>query len=301
MTQPSPPFDDALVRHGYMQLEQVRLHYVEAGPDDGPLIVCLHGFPEFWYSWRHQLAFFAARGFRVVAPDLRGYNRSDKPSGVANYRIEALVADIVQFLDGLEADAPALVGHDWGGLVAWWTATWHGDRLGRLAVMNCPHPGHGIDMMASPTQMRKFWYWLFFNLPWLPERRMAARNYGPVRAVFRTEPIRKGAFTPDDIARYVDAMRGATTGAAINYYRAYVRRNPFELRRKLRPIEIPTQVIWGAQDRHLAIEFAEPPAKWVWDLRFDLVEDASHWVQVDRHDRVNELLLEFLGPVRPTT
>jgi pimeloyl-ACP methyl ester carboxylesterase len=287
-------FHDDLVRHRYAKLEQVRLHYVEAGPDDGPLVVLLHGFPEFWYSWRHQLAVLPAHGYRVVAPDLRGYNRSDKPSGVRNYAVETLAADVEQLIDALGADRATIVGHDWGGFVAWWFAMLHPSRLERLCVMNCPHPGHALTMMSDPAQLRRSWYMMMFQVPRLPERRLRANDFAAMRKLFRTDPERPGAFSESDIDRYVDALGGASGQAAINYYRAFLRRNPFAVRKLLRPIDAPTQIIWGAKDKHLGLEYAEPPAKWVWDVRVALIEDASHWVQVDAPQRVNELLLDFL-------
>lgn len=292
------PWNDDFVTHHYVQLDEVRLHVVEAG--EGPLVVLLHGFPEFWYSWRFQIPVLVRQGFRVVAPDMRGYNLSDKPAGVRAYRVERLAADVAQLVERLGERRAAVVGHDWGGMVAWWFAMRHPDRLSRLAVLNCPHPEHALAMMRSRTQLEKSSYMLFFQLPWIPERQLGRNGGELLRQMFRKDPEREGAFTEADIDRYVQALSGASMHAALNYYRALLRRSPFAQHRALRPIEAPVQVIWGARDRHLGLEFSRPSSTLVPDLRFELIEDASHWVQVDRPASVNARLKEFLDPLGPS-
>lgn len=292
------PWNDDFVTHHYVQLDEVRLHVVEAG--EGPLVVLLHGFPEFWYSWRFQIPVLVRQGFRVVAPDMRGYNLSDKPAGVRAYRLERLAADVAQLVDRLGERRAAVVGHDWGGYVAWWFAMRHPDRLSRLCVLNCPHPEHALGMMRSRTQLKKSSYMLFFQLPWLPERALTRNGGAALRQLLRRDPEREGAFSEADIDRYVQALSGGSTSAAINYYRALLRRSPFSLRRALRPIEAPVQVIWGARDRHLGIEFSRPSSALVPDLAYEVIEDASHWVQVDRPAKVNARLKQFLDPLGPS-
>ncbi len=292
------PWNDDFVSHHYVQLDDVRLHVVEAG--EGPLVVLLHGFPEFWYSWRLQIPVLVRQGFRVVAPDMRGFNLSDKPSGVRAYRVERLAADVAQLIDRLGERKAAVVGHDWGGMVAWWFAMRHPDRLSRLSVLNCPHPEHALTMMRSRAQLKKSAYMLFFQLPWVPERQLTRDGGAILRKLYRTDPEREGAFTEADIERYIQAMSGASTHAALNYYRALLWRSPFAVRRSLRPIEAPVQVIWGARDRHLGIEFSRPSSVMAPDLRYDLLDDASHWVQLDRPDQVNAKLKEFLDPLGPS-
>jgi len=286
---------DQGITHRHYQLDQVRLHCAEMGPRDGAPVILLHGFPSFWYGWCHQLPALAEAGFRVIAPDMRGYGSSDKPGGVANYRVEVLAADIAQLIGALGHERARVVGHDWGGLVAWWLAMLHPEQLTKLSVMNCPHPSHGIAMLTSLRQLRKSWYMLYFQLPGLPEQTLAANDFAGIRRVLRRDPARADAFTDEDIDRHVEACRGDGPTTMINYYRALFRRSPWKVQRKLRPIDVETQVIWGAQDRYLGVEFAEPPAGWVRGLRFDVLDDASHWVQADRPERVNELLLDFLG------
>ncbi len=292
------PWNDDFVTHRYVELDEVRLHIVEAG--EGPLVVLLHGFPEFWYSWRLQIPVLVRMGFRVVAPDMRGYNLSDKPAGVHSYRLEALTGDIAQLIDRLGERRAAIVGHDWGGIVAWWFAMWHPERLLRLSVLNSPHPGHQLAMMRSRSQIRKSFYMLFFQLPWIPERTLFRDDGAALRSVLRRDPEREGAFSEADIDRYIQALSGDAAHAALNYYRALLRRSPFALRRRVRRVEQPSQVIWGACDRHLELRYGRPEAAWTRDLRFDVIDDASHWVHIDRPARVNGLLKEFLAPLGPS-
>ncbi len=291
--------------HRYADLGDVRLHYVEAG--SGPLVVLLHGFPEFWYSWRHQLPALAAAGFHAVAPDMRGFNWSDKPPGVHSYRVEVLARDVERLIRACGATHAAVVGHDWGAIVAWWFAMLYPERLTRLAILNVPHPAYTLEpglMRAAGVpprrQLRRSWYVFFFQLPWLPELALSAGNFALVRRTLRRDPVHRGAFTEEDIERYVEALAqpGALT-AAVNYYRALLRRNPLGVRARLRRIEVPVLVIWGEQDRYLEAGLARPPRRWVSNARVERLPDASHWVQLDRPERVNALLLDFLAPTKP--
>ncbi|MFL4972307.1 MAG: alpha/beta fold hydrolase [Microvirga sp.] len=140
--------------HSRRRVGALDLHVVEAGPPEGRPAILLHGFPEFWYGWRHQLGALAAAGLRVVAPDQRGYNLSDKPKGLESYTLDCLAGDVVALADALGCDRVSLVGHDWGGLVAWWTAARHGERVERLAILNAPHPqAFGPYLRRHPTQL----------------------------------------------------------------------------------------------------------------------------------------------------
>ena len=286
-------WDESLVTHGTADLGDVRLHYVEAGV--GPLVLLLHGFPEFWYGWRNQIPALVAAGYRVVAPDLRGYNVSDKPPGVDSYRSDLLVRDVARLIHVRGEERATIVGHDWGGIVAWFFAMSHPQMVGRLAILNAPHPDSMARALLSPLQWLRSAYVLFFQLPWLPEAALRAGNGAALRWLFRTDPLRPGAFTEEDIDRYVAAFaQPGTLTAALNYYRAAVQRNWLDARQELRRIERPVLVIWGLQDRALGPELAEPDRRWVPDARVEYLPDASHWVQHDRPDRVNALLLDFL-------
>lgn len=288
------PEGEAGWTHGEAVVDGVRLHYVEAGA--GPLVLLLHGFPEFWYSWRHQLPALAGAGFRVVAPDTRGYNLSDKPEGVDAYRVERLVDDVVGLVAHFGAERAVVVGHDWGGLVAWYTAILRPDVVERLVVLNAPHPAAYRRELTRSTQALRSWYAAFFQLPVLPEAALRAGDFALLRRVLRSEPVREGAFTGEDIRRYEEALgRPGALEAAINYYRAAARdRSGLLSVAAGRPIAAPTLLIWGEADPYLVSGLADDLEEWVPDLRVARLR-ASHWVQVDAAAEVNRLLLEFLG------
>ncbi|MGE3803548.1 MAG: alpha/beta fold hydrolase [Gemmataceae bacterium] len=273
--------------HKFADLDGLKLHYVEAG--SGPLVVLLHGFPEFWYSWRFQIPALAQAGFRVLAPDLRGYNLSDKPKGVSAYRVHLLAGDIAGLIRHAGAARAHIVGHDWGGGVAWWLAIQKPEVVERLAVLNCPHPAAFWRELRRPGQLLRSWYMFFFQVPWLPERLMRLRDFASLENTFRS-----AGFSSDDIEQYKEALRqpGALT-AAINYYRAMFR-NSRSLGQPMPRLSLPTMLVWGKHDDYLGIALTQNLDPWVQDLRLELLE-ASHWVQCDAADQVNRLLIDFLG------
>src|SRR5688500_15664384 len=184
------------LREGYADLSGARLHYVEAG--QGPLVVLLHGFPEFWYGWRGQIGPLAAAGFRVVAPDLRGYNLSSKPRGAAAYSTAKLAADVRDLIRERGAEQACVAGHDWGGVVAWVTAMRHPKVVRRLAILNVPHPRRFVRGAARhPDQWLRSWYTLAFQLPWLPERVIRAGRFRLLREGMRRDAA-PGAFSDAD-------------------------------------------------------------------------------------------------------
>jgi epoxide hydrolase 4 len=266
----------------------VRLHVVEEGERQWPLVVLLHGFPEFWYSWRAQIPVLAEAGFHVVAPDMRGYNLSDKPRGVSAYRTDRLARDVANLITSYGVQRAHIVGHDWGAIVAWSFAMQHADRLNRLAILNVPHPVTSLRALRNLRQLRRSWYVFFFQLPFLPELASRRGNYAFLRRALRE------SFSAEDVERYVEAIArpGALT-SAINYYRALIRYAAAN-RRAIARIEAPVLVIWGERDRYLGRELAEPPRDWVPRARVERFPNASHWVQNDAPDRVNDLLIEFL-------
>lgn len=288
--------------HREGRVNGIRLHWVEQG--EGPLVVLLHGFPEFWYAWRHQLPALAAAGFRAVAPDLRGYNLSDKPRGVRAYRIEALLGDLeglIALLGVEQGGARAhVVGHDWGGAFAWYAPLFLPERLLSLSLLNAPHPlAFRRELKSSPAQRKKSSYVFFFQLPWLPERRIRAGNFAAVEKMLRRDPVRTGAFTDEDVRAYKDALArpGALT-AAVNWYRAALRFPP-RVGGRSWPEGLKTLVVWGERDRYLGPGLLEGLDRWVPNLTVERIPDASHWVQADAPGRVNELLVTFLKGVRP--
>jgi epoxide hydrolase 4 len=280
---------------GYADLGDVRLHYVQAGPADGPLVVLLHGFPEFWYSWRRQLPVLAHDGYRVVAPDMRGYNLSDRPSSWRLYDAERLAGDVAGLIRSFGVERAHVVGHDWGAAVAYYAAMYRPEALERLAILNVPHPARMVAGLRTLEQLRKSWYMLFFQIPALPERLLTRDGYAFAKRSLRANAVR-GTFTDEDLERYVVAWSqpGALTGM-INYYRSALRRSPRGALAAMRPISAPTLVIWGERDAYLGAELAEPERRWVPDVRVERIPEASHWVHHEAPARVNELLLGFLG------
>jgi pimeloyl-ACP methyl ester carboxylesterase len=296
--RPSPDKRADGFLHRRVDVGEVTLHVAEARPrgdaadvpDDVPLVVFLHGFPELWWSWRHQLRAFAGAGFWAVAPDMRGYNESDKPVGIEHYEVEKLAGDVAGLIRALGRKQAIVVGHDWGAHVAWTVAQFHPEVVSRLAILNVPHPLQMARGLATPKQLKKSWYMFFFQLPLgLPEKALAAGNFAALRKTFEVD-----GFATSEIDPYVDAMRrpGAVT-AALSYYRAAVRRGALGRSPKTRVIEHPVLVIWGDQDRHLGKELAAPPARFVPNARVEHIPLASHWVQNAAPERVNELLLAF--------
>jgi epoxide hydrolase 4 len=276
----------------------VRLHYVEAGA--GPLVLLLHGFPEFWYSWRRQLPALAAAGFRALAPDLRGYNLSDKPRGVPAYRLRALMDDVAGLIRHSGADRAVVVGHDWGGVLAWHLPHYHPDLVDRLIVLNAPHPAAYRRELRHGRQALKSWYVLFFQVPGLPEQLFSFGDYALVGRVLRRQPVHPGAFTAEDVRRYKHALSrpGALT-AALNYYRAALRHDFRAAARTARPIPTPTLLLWGEQDPYLSPRLTEGLGPWVPNLRVVRIPDASHWLQNDVPERVNRLMIDFLHESHP--
>lgn len=277
------------VRHRTLAAGEVRLHVAEAGPEGGPLVLLLHGFPEHWITWRKQIPALAAAGFHMVAPDLRGYGQSDRPAGIGAYAIEKLAADIDGLIDTLGARTAHVVGHDWGGMVAWHFAMWHPEKLDKLAVLNIPHPERMKRGLLTPRQLKKSWYAVFFQLPLLPERALAANDFRRLRNVFRWQPLEP--YPPAQVEEIVAALRqpGALT-AALDYYRAAVLHRP----PPSAVIEKPVLVIWGERDTALGKELADPGLRWAPRARIERLPEATHWVQADAPGEVNRLLLEFL-------
>lgn len=268
----------------------VTLHYVEAGPMDGPLCVLLHGFPEFWFSWRRQIPALAAAGFRVVAPDMRGYNTSDKPSRVSDYSVDKLARDIYELVGERGAESAYLCGHDWGAMVAWQAKMDFPETFKKLVILNVPHPARFKTGIWNPAQLKRSWYIFAFQLPFA-ERLIAKDDFQKIRALFTKDPINPDAFDKEEVELYVRAFAqpGVAT-AALNYYRAAARAN---FSYKPKKIDDDVLIVWGDQDTALGKELAIPPQKWVPNATVKRLPNASHWVQNDAWEEVNAELIEF--------
>ena len=263
-----------------------------SGPD---VALFLHGFPESRRSWRHQLPVLAGLGWRAVAPDLRGYGDSSRPLELEAYRMEHLVEDAAGLFDALGARRRLLVGHDWGGMIAWTFAMRQARALDGLVIMNAPHPEIFRRVLRrSWAQRARSWYVLFFQLPWLPEALMTANGAMAVERAFTSMAVNKDAFPPEILAHYRRNARakGGMT-AMINYYRANFA--TFSARAESRePIKTPTLMIWGERDTALGVELTEGYGPYVSDLELFRLPNASHWVQQDAAQAVNDRLASWL-------
>ena len=285
---------DSSIRHGYAQVGDVRLHYAEAG--EGPrLVVLLHGFPECWYSWRHQLKALGER-FRVVAPDMRGYNLSDKPPRVEDYRLGRLVDDVTGLIRHLGAREAAVVGHDWGAAVAWAVAQHYPDYVSKLAALQVP-PAAVWRKNLSLRQLLRSWYMFFYQLPSIPEWWIRRKDFAGLERMFR-KTARPGTFEDRDIEVLKSALKepGALT-AAINYYRANL--GSFLLRSgeytKQERVRVPTLFIYGERDFAIVPETVEGVADYVNAPYTEVrLAKSNHWVQQEYPAEVNAALSSFL-------
>ncbi len=279
--------------HGTLPAHGVNLHVAQAGPADGPLVLLLHGFPEFWYGWRHQIPALAAAGYRVWAPDQRGYNRSDKPDRLADYAVDVLAQDAVALIDAAGRDRAVLIGHDWGAAVTWQVALRAPERLAALVILNVPHPAvFQHHLRHSLDQLRRSAYIGFFQLPWLPEWILGRRNGAMLARAMQSSSL-PNTFTTADVDRYREAWgRPGTLTAMLNWYRAAlrVRTPPVGTER----VRVPTLILWGAQDRFLDRAMAHPSAERCTQSELTIVADATHWVHHERPERVNDRILKFL-------
>lgn len=280
------------IDHRYYDVNGLRLHVAEAGKRGGEVMLFLHGYPECWYGWKAQLEYFAAKGYHAVAPDLRGYNLSSKPAPVASYRVSELVSDLVALAGQLTGKPVVLIGHDWGGVLAWKLAEQHPGLLRKLIIINMAHP----DVMQQTLkknirQLLKSWYIGFFQLPLLPE--WASRVFDcALLERSMTASSNPGTFSPADMEHYKSAWKqpGALT-SMINWYRAVIRYRKPE--RAAATITVPTLLIWGKKDRFLSHTMAQPSISRCSNGKLMMIEDATHWVHHEKPE-VNGYIEDFI-------
>ncbi|GAB3067167.1 alpha/beta fold hydrolase [Salinicoccus sesuvii] len=276
----------------YVQTNGIQLHVAVSGPEDGELVVLLHGFPEFWFSWRKQIRVLADAGYRVVVPDQRGYNKSDKPEGRNAYSIDKLEQDILELIEHYGYENAAVIGHDWGGGVAWQLAGTHPEKVKRLIVINMPYPTVLPKVLSKkPSQALKSSYMAFFQIPLLPEKILSGKDYAYMAQAL-VETSREGTFTEDELDAYRIAWaRPYALTSMLNWYRAipystkYLPKNT---------IEIPVKIIWGKGDQFLSKELAEESLNNTSSNTVAWVDDGTHWVHQEQPDYVNEQILKFL-------
>jgi len=296
--RPTPPAclnDPAFGTHQYAKLKEVKLHYVEAGDHSKPLVIFLHGFPEFWYSWRHQLKALK-NDFWTVAVDMRGYGDSDKPSGVKAYHSSKIVGDIEQLIEALGRTSCILVAHDWGGLIAWYLTIKSPQMVDKLIILNSPHPSAFMKLIRSSVkQFFRSWYIFYFQFPFIPEYLANAHDVSLIdKAFLESNPKGKKVFCLHDIEafKYAYARRADFTGP-INYYRN-LRSTLLANAVDLPKIKVPVLIIWGTEDHALGVELATTSSQHCENCTVKFVKGASHWIQQDSHAVVNQYINQFL-------
>lgn len=278
----------------YVQANGLTFEVAQAGEGDR-LALLLHGFPELHYSWRHQIESLVDQGYRVWAPNMRGYGGSAKPRGWREYRLDILIEDVGALIDASGASEVVLVGHDWGAIVAWHFAIRRLRPLARLVIMNVPHPLCARRAGRHWWQLKKSWYILFFQIPWLPEWLLQRAKASAIGRVFRDNAVNKERFADSDLTIYrAAAMRPGALTAMINYYRAMLRMPDYGEVGDGR-VDIPTLVVWGEQDFAIDIRCLDGLEQYVSNLTLRRFEEASHWVQQDIPQAVNEALKGWLA------
>ena len=284
------------VRHETVKANGLRFHVAMAGEGDR-LALCLHGFPECWFSWRNQIPLLTRLGYRVWAPDLRGYGESERPTGIESYAIERLMDDVAGLIDAADARSTLLVGHDWGAIVAWYFAIRRVRPLDRLVAMNVPHPGAARPALRTAAQLRRSWYAFFFQIPRLPEALLGSRHARAVGEMLRGSCRNPDVF-PDEVVevyRKAASQPGAPT-AMLNYYRALLRGGGLRRQADLGfpVIETPTLFLWGEDDVALTKATTTGTDAYVRDLTLRYLPGVSHWVQQDAPEAVNAMLEAWL-------
>ncbi|KAH6926472.1 hypothetical protein HPB50_018732 [Hyalomma asiaticum] len=279
--------DPYLGGHDFVSIEDVTLHFVSSGNQEKPLVLLLHGFPDFWYAWKHQILDLK-KDFWVVALDLRGYGRSSKPKLVVNYRGQRIVEDVRQLIMSLGKMKANIVGHDWGAVIAWWLATKHGNLVEKLVIINGPHPlalKHQLE--HSLSQMLMSWYFVAFQLPWVPEACFCANDLRLLDSLHTAyDEQEREAF------KYAFCKPGAFTGP-INYYRASFR---LECEDALvyRQVGAPTLILWGCKDTALTKDIAALSLRYASSGHVEYFPDAGHWLHREKPKLVNDLIRSFL-------
>lgn len=282
----------------FIDVDGIMLHTLIAGPADGPLAVLLHGFPEHWVSWRKQIPTLAQAGYRVIAPDQRGYNRSDKPRGIRPYRLDALTQDVASLIRKCGAETAVIIAHDWGGGVGWQFAADYPEMTDKLIIMNAPHPqAMWREFRKGWEQRRKSWYMLFFQLPLLPELIFTLNPRQTAQRSFQQMTLQPDAFSDDEVEMMAVAMsQPRAMTSMINWYRAL----RYPAANQTAYITVPTLLIWGEQDFALSKALTEDLEEWVPNLQRHLIPNSNHWVQNEAPEEVNQAMLAFLKRPFPT-
>jgi pimeloyl-ACP methyl ester carboxylesterase len=286
---------DGGIRHERIQAGNLTFHVAACGEGER-LALCLHGFPESWFSWRHQLPLLARLGWRAWAPDLRGYGETDRPPRREDYAIELLMDDVANLIDASGARETMLLAHDWGAIIAWYFAMRKLRPLSRLVILNVPHPGPMTREIRRLSQLRRSWYALFFQIPGLPDRLLAARGARAVGDLILRSACDPSRFPPEVLAEFRRAASGpGATTAMLNYYRALFHGGARRQQALGYPrIDTPTLMLWGEEDVALTKQTTVGTAAWVSDLTLRYLPGVSHWVQQEAPETVNAMLEAWL-------
>lgn len=287
------------IREAEVEANGVRFHFAEQG--EGPLVMLVHGFPERWFSWKKQIPAIAAAGYRVVAPDLRGYGQTERPAD--GYDVATLARDLASLITALGHEDATVIGHDWGGALTWEVAWRHPERVSRYAVLNCPH--HYVmskTLLSSASQLKKSWYMLAFQLPWLPERVISRARGEAVERMFLGMAVDRTNFTPELIRPFRESVADpAAVSPMLAYYRSAVRAGLSRLPTRPPVIEQPGLLLWAEDDQALGLELLAGHVEVARDLRVERIPRCGHFVQQERPEEVNAHLLRWLRDTAPVS
>jgi len=279
------------IAYKFHKVNGIKLHVYHAGMENQKVMVMLHGFPEYHNGWKNQIKFFAKQGYHVVVPDQRGYGDSDKPKGIKSYVLEELTEDIVQLIRSVTDDKITLVGHDWGGGVAWTLAQHHPHLLDKLVILNMPQIQVMKETLRTSSEQRlRSWYAVFFQLPILPEFFLRLVDYKLLRLSL-TKASNRHTFSSVDIQEYKEAWKKQDSlTSMLNWYRAFF----YSKLDHKKDVTIPTLILWGAKDKALSVQMAHGSLRKCTDGRLVVLDDLTHWLHHEDPDRVNGLMLKFL-------
>ncbi|MFV8830558.1 alpha/beta fold hydrolase [Alkalihalobacterium sp. APHAB7] len=280
----------------FIQTNGITLHIGVAGPEDGPLVILLHGFPEFWYGWNKQISTLAQAGYRVIIPDQRGYNLSEKPPDVEEYTIDKLRDDMMGLIEFFGREKATVIGHDWGALVAWHLAATRPSYVDKVIPINVPHPAVFMrNVVKHPTQMFRSSYILFFQTPKIPEKLLSANHYKAMKNMMLISS-NTGAFTHEDLQQYEAAWskRNALT-SMLNWYRAMRAGTMRQISNEA--VTVPVRMIWGRKDHFLSLMLAKDSMKLCSDGKLTMVQEATHWIHHEQPDVLNKLILNAINEV----
>ncbi len=288
------PAPDSGITIEWIEAGELTFEVATAGEGEH-LALCLHGFPELHYSWRHQMPLLAEMGYRVWAPNMRGYGGTTRPPDKKDYRLDKLTADVAALIDASGAKEVTLIAHDWGAIVAWQFAIQKVRPLARLVIMNVPHPVCARRELKTWKQLKKSWYIFFFQLPKLPEMRLGKNEAAAIGRLFRETSVNRDRFTREETEPYrIAAAKPGALTAMFNYYRSLLQ-TPDARRIGDGKVYVPTLIIWGEQDVAIDIACLDGTDQYVDDLTVRRYPHASHWVQQDIPDEVNAALKDWLS------